>query len=56
MGLVIKHDNRDVCMFSGCGHCKKAKPEFMAAAAKFVDDSKVKLSSHIYHSGVPIFC
>nr|UMA82692.1 venom-related protein disulfide isomerase [Conus ebraeus] len=24
-----------------CGHCKKAKPEFMAAAAKFRDDGKV---------------
>ncbi|KAL8572134.1 hypothetical protein ACOMHN_052931 [Nucella lapillus] len=24
-----------------CGHCKKAKPEFMAAAAKFKDDGKV---------------
>ncbi|KAK7092365.1 protein disulfide-isomerase A5-like [Littorina saxatilis] len=24
-----------------CGHCKKAKPEFMAAAEKFKDDGKV---------------
>ncbi|XP_076456070.1 protein disulfide-isomerase A5-like [Babylonia areolata] len=24
-----------------CGHCKKAKPEFMAAAAKFKEDGKV---------------
>ena len=28
---------------SGCGHCKKAKPEFMAAAARFKDDGKVGL-------------
>lgn len=27
--------------FTGCGHCKKAKPEFMEAAQKFVEDSKV---------------
>lgn len=26
---------------AGCGHCKKAKPEFMAAAEKFKDDGKV---------------
>ena len=28
-------------LFPGCGHCKKAKPEFMAAAAQFKDDMKV---------------
>ena len=28
-------------LISGCGHCKKAKPEFMAAAAQFKDDTKV---------------
>ena len=29
------------CFFSGCGHCKKAKPEFTEAAEQFKDDSKV---------------
>nr|WDU65913.1 putative disulfide isomerase Tcis_disulfideisomerase_A5like [Tityus cisandinus] len=28
-----------------CGHCKKAKPEFQAAAAKFKDDPKVEFSA-----------
>ena len=31
----------DILTISGCGHCKKAKPEFMAAASQFKDDSKV---------------
>ena len=26
---------------SGCGHCKKAKPEYTGAAEKFKDDNKV---------------
>ncbi|UYV62926.1 PDIA5 [Cordylochernes scorpioides] len=29
----------------GCGHCKKAKPEFEATAAKFKDDPKVMFAS-----------
>ena len=29
--------------FSGCGHCKKAKPEFTEAAEQFKDDNKVGL-------------
>jgi protein disulfide-isomerase-like protein len=28
-----------------CGHCKKAKPEFVKAAEKFKDDSKVELAA-----------
>ncbi|CAL1531199.1 unnamed protein product, partial [Lymnaea stagnalis] len=28
-----------------CGHCKKAKPEFMAAADKFKDDPKVAFAA-----------
>lgn len=28
-------------VFEGCGHCKKAKPHFTEAAAKFADDPKV---------------
>ncbi|XP_067130609.1 protein disulfide-isomerase A5 isoform X2 [Centruroides vittatus] len=28
-----------------CGHCKKAKPEFQAAAARFKDDPKVEFSA-----------
>ena len=28
-------------LFSGCGHCKKAKPEFTEAAEEFKDDNKV---------------
>ena len=27
----------------GCGHCKKAKPEFMDAAKHFADNNKVCL-------------
>lgn len=30
---------------TGCGHCKKAKPEFTAAADKFVDDPKVEFAA-----------
>jgi thiol-disulfide isomerase/thioredoxin len=34
-------------LFIGCGHCKKAKPEFMQAAEKLNEDSKVfPLSTH----------
>ncbi len=29
------------CLLPGCGHCKKAKPEFMNAAAQFTDNNKV---------------
>lgn len=30
------------CFIStGCGHCKKAKPEYTAAAERFKDDHKV---------------
>lgn len=32
-------------IFSGCGHCKKAKPEFTAAADAFKDDSKVAFAA-----------
>lgn len=32
-------------MFLGCGHCKKAKPEFAAAAEKFKDDPRVELAA-----------
>lgn len=28
-----------------CGHCKKAKPEFMAAASQFKDDTKVAFAA-----------
>nr|CAD7589913.1 unnamed protein product [Timema genevievae] len=30
---------------TGCGHCKKAKPEFVAAAEEFKDDSKVEFAA-----------
>lgn len=29
----------------GCGHCKKAKPEFTAAAEQFKDDPKVEFGA-----------
>ncbi|KAG8226196.1 hypothetical protein J437_LFUL012463 [Ladona fulva] len=29
----------------GCGHCKKAKPEYKLAAEKFKDDSKVEFAA-----------
>ena len=28
---------------TGCGHCKKAKPEFQNAAEQFKDDKKVRM-------------
>ena len=28
--------------FTGCGHCKKAKPEFTKAAENFKDDPKIE--------------
>lgn len=31
--------------FLGCGHCKKAKPEFSKAAEKFKDDPKVEFAA-----------
>lgn len=31
--------------FTGCGHCKKAKPEFTSAAEKFKDDPKVEFGA-----------
>ena len=30
-------------LLAGCGHCKKAKPEFMQAAEKLQEYTKVKL-------------
>lgn len=32
-------------IFSGCGHCKKAKPEFTNAAEKYKDDPKVEFAA-----------
>lgn len=29
----------------GCGHCKKAKPEFGAAAENFKDDPRIELAA-----------
>lgn len=34
-----------VALTTGCGHCKKAKPEFVSAADKFADDPKVELAA-----------
>lgn len=31
--------------FLGCGHCKKAKPEFTAAAEVFKDDPKIEFAA-----------
>lgn len=31
--------------FPGCGHCKKAKPEFVSAADTFRDDPKIELAA-----------
>ncbi|KAH9503116.1 Protein disulfide-isomerase A5, partial [Bulinus truncatus] len=41
--LLLKKKKHCLVMFYApwCGHCKKAKPEFMAAAAVFKDDPKV---------------
>ena len=43
-----------VIVFLGCGHCKKAKPEFTQAADKFADDSKVDIL-HIFMKTVFAF-
>lgn len=32
-------------MILGCGHCKKAKPEFSAAAEKYKEDPKVEFAA-----------
>lgn len=32
-------------LFQGCGHCKKAKPEFVTAADYFKDDIRVELAA-----------
>jgi Thioredoxin. len=34
-----------VLVATGCGHCKKAKPEFTAAAEHFKDDPKVEFAA-----------
>ncbi|XP_025081188.1 protein disulfide-isomerase A5-like [Pomacea canaliculata] len=41
--FTLKKRKHSLVMFYApwCGHCKKAKPEFMSAAAQFKDDSKV---------------
>lgn len=31
--------------FTGCGHCKKAKPEFVTAAAHYKDDPRTELAA-----------
>lgn len=33
--------NLTVCLCVGCGHCKQAKPEFMAAAEKLKDELRI---------------
>ncbi|XP_052091657.1 protein disulfide-isomerase A5-like [Mytilus californianus] len=44
---ILKKKKHALVMFYApwCGHCKKAKPEFMAAAARFKDDGKVAFSA-----------
>lgn len=37
--LIICHER------TGCGHCKKAKPEFTTAAAHYKDDPHVELAA-----------
>ncbi len=32
-------------METGCGHCKKAKPEYQNAAAEFADDKKIAFAA-----------
>lgn len=38
-------DGVSIYVVLGCGHCKKAKPEFTEAAAKFQDDPKVEFAA-----------
>ena len=40
---VLKSFLSGEAYFSGCGHCKAAKPEFTNAAEQFKDDNKVQL-------------
>lgn len=35
------NENIDKCFYSGCGHCKRAKPLFTNAAAALKDNPKV---------------
>nr|CAD7440439.1 unnamed protein product [Timema bartmani] len=43
----LKKKKHTLVMFYApwCGHCKKAKPEFVAAAEEFKDDSKVEFAA-----------
>lgn len=34
-----------VCEYSGCGHCKKAKPEMVNLAESFKDDSRTVIGA-----------
>ena len=42
--VYAKTSSNDVCPVSvlGCGHCKKAKPEFMDAAKHDADNNKAR--------------
>ncbi|XP_060583219.1 protein disulfide-isomerase A5-like [Ruditapes philippinarum] len=44
---VLKKKKHALVMFYApwCGHCKKAKPEYMSAAAQFKDDTKVMFAA-----------
>ena len=39
----IKIIKKNFFFLTGCGHCKKAKPEFQNAAEQFKDDKKVRM-------------
>nr|CAD7261655.1 unnamed protein product [Timema shepardi] len=41
--ILLANTNKNVP--ARCGHCKKAKPEFVAAAEEFKDDSKVEFAA-----------
>lgn len=48
LSLVHVSDSNLIAFFdfrSGCGHCKKAKPEFVTAAEHFKEDPRTDLAA-----------
>ena len=55
--VYAKTSSNGLCPVSvlGCGHCKKAKPEFMDAAQHDADNNKARtLSSFLFGFSIPV--